>query len=241
MNEYKITYTTGRRGDDTLIARRIDRTELTARQSFINDCKKHGVIAEVVGIELIRDDACATKQQERDTLAAIRRMVEELGPQSHLTITFDGCWEDAERNIENDFGDSMKDRWLHAGAQLNAANGTIEELREQLKAQTATAELNERDLRAALTKVKAEFSQITTALRERVLAPDDLTDAIQLVTEKRLALDTEVKNAAERIVEAASEPESAAFQNAVKDHRAAKSDLDYYTALLERMVKARGE
>ena len=129
-------------------------------------------------------------------------MVAELGPQSYLATAFEGVFEDAEINIENDFADT----------QLNAAKGTIEELRERL----------------------AENEKEVATLRERTITPDDLTDVIHLVTEKRLALDTEVKNAAERIVEAAAEPESAEFQNAVKDHRAAKSDLEYYTALLAR-------
>ena len=145
MNEYKITYTMG---SQTYTTQRVERTEASVRKAFCKAHKDAEIPVEITGIEFLRDDACATKQQERDTLAA---------------------------------------------------------------------------------------------LRERVLTPDDLTDAIQLVTEKRLALDAEVKNAAERIVEAAAEPESAAFQNAVKDHRAAKSSLDYYTALLERLVKAQGE
>ena len=131
----------------------------------------------------------------------------------------------------------MKARWLHADAQLNAANGTIEELRERL----SESEKDYEAAHAAAHAISDQKDAEIAALRERVLTPDDLTDAIQLVTEKRLALDTEVKNAAERIVEAAAEPESAAFQNAVKDHRAAKSSLDYYTALLERLAKAQGE
>lgn len=170
-----------------------------------------------------------TKEQERKALAQIKKIVDGLGENSYIGTAFEGCFEIAEENIENDFGCSMKQR-------AEAAENMATELECKLK----TAELNERDLRAAIEKVKEEDSNTITALRQRALSPDDITDVIQLVTEKRLGLDTEVKNAAERIVEAATKPESAAFQNAVKDHRAAKADLDYYIALLGRLIKAQG-
>ena len=236
MNEYKITYATP--GTDMSYTLITERTEAAAQKTFKARYKENDTPApDIFDIELIRENAPATKQQERNALAAIKKMVEELGPQSYLATAFEGCWADAESNIENDFADSMKARWLHADAQLNAANGTIEELRERL----SESEKDYEAAHAAAHAISDQKDAEIAALRERVLTPDDLTDAIQLVTEKRLALDTEVKNAAERIVEAAAEPESAAFQNAVKDHRAAKSSLDYYTALLERLAKAQGE
>lgn len=235
MNVYKISYHVAGLGDTSTEAR--GRNEAEAKRNFKATEIGKAVPRSSISVEVIRENDLATKQEERDTLAAIRKMVEELGPQSYLATAFEGCFEDAESNIENDFGDSMKARWLHADAQLNAANGTIEELRERL----SESEKDYEAAHAAAHAISDQKDAEIAALRERVLAPDDLTDVIQLVTEKRLALDTEVKNAAERIVEAAAEPESAAFQSAVKDHRAAKSDLDYYTALLERLVKARGE
>lgn len=236
MNEYKITYATPETDMDyTLIT---ERTESAATKAFKARYKGTGTTTpDIYDIELICTDACATKQQERDTLAAIKKMVEELGPQSYLATAFDGCFEIAEQNIENDFADSMKDRWIHADMQFNSANGAIEELKEQLAESQRDLEAAHDTARAIAETNNAEIA----ALRERLLSHDDLTVVIHLVTEKRLALESEAKNAAERIVEAASEPESATFQNAVKDHRVAKSDLDYYTALFERLVKAKAE
>ena len=236
MNEYKITYATPETNMEDIII--TERTEAAATKAFKARYKGTGLTApDIYDIELIRTDACATKQQERDTLAAIMKMVEELGPQSYLATAFDGCFEIAEQNIENDFADSMKDRWIHADMQLNSANGAIEELKEQLAESQRDLEAAHDTARAIAETNNAEIA----ALRERLLSHDDLTVVIHLVTEKRLALEPEVKNAAERIVEAAAEPESATFQNAVKDHRVAKSDFDYYTALLERLVKMKGE
>jgi hypothetical protein len=231
MNEYKITYTGESEGYQLVI----ERTEAAAKKFFLSMNK--GIKLDITSIELYRENAIATKQQERDTLAAIRKMVEELGPQSYLATAFDGCFEDAESNIENDFADSMKARWLHADAQLNAAKGTIEELKDQLEESKKDWEAAHAAAHAIAEQKDAEIA----ALRERAISPDDLTDAIQLVAEKQFTLNAEVKEVAEQIVETATEPGSASFQNAVKQHRAAKSQLDYYTALLERLIKAKGE
>lgn len=219
MNDYKIfaTLTGGEDIEQTITAR----TESEAQRYF--KAAHKGQAADIFEITLIRENTTATKQQQRDTLEAIKKMVAELGPQSYLATAFEGCFEDAESNIENDFADSMKARWEDAEKRLEELNRATTEEINRLRKELSESE---KDYDAAHAEI--------AFLRKCTLAPDDLTGVIQLVTEKRLAIDTEVKNAAERIVEAAAEPESAAFQNAVKDHRAAKSDLEYYTALLAR-------
>lgn len=53
----------------------------------------------------------ATKEQERKALEKIRKIVEELGgSDSYIGMAFEGCFEIAEENIENDFACSMKQR-----------------------------------------------------------------------------------------------------------------------------------
>lgn len=55
-----------------------------------------------------------TKQEERNALSEIRRIVDALGPDSYIGMAFEGLWEIASSNIENDFADSMKERWKSA-------------------------------------------------------------------------------------------------------------------------------
>lgn len=76
----------------------------------------------------------ATKQQELDTLQTIRTMIEGLGSDSYLAIAFDGCLEDAERNIRFDAAHSMKGRY--EGAQQE-----VERLRKQVNARITTQAL----------------------------------------------------------------------------------------------------
>jgi len=51
-----------------------------------------------------------TKEMERKALEQIRKIVEELGDGSYIATAFEGCFEIAEENIENDFACSMKQR-----------------------------------------------------------------------------------------------------------------------------------
>ena len=58
-----------------------------------------------------------TKEQERQALEKIKAIVEGLGEDSYVGKAFEGCFEIAEENIENDFFISMKEtaqRYLDA-------------------------------------------------------------------------------------------------------------------------------
>ena len=79
-----------------------------------------------------------TKEQERKALAQIRKIVEGLGVDSYIGIAFEGCFEIAESNIENDWACSMKQR------------------AESAEKKVSTLELDNRDLRLAIKKVKEE-------------------------------------------------------------------------------------
>lgn len=176
-----------------------------------------------------------TKEQERKALEQIKKIVDSLGENSYVGTAFAGCFEIAEENIENDFACSMQERWLSVDRKLNEANGIIEHLKDEL----AESEKDYEAAHAAAHEITEEKDAEISALRARILSDDDFRDLFQILSERRFTLDEEVKNAAERIVEAAGEPDSAAFKNAVTDHRAAKASLDYYSALATRLAKTR--
>ena len=51
--------------------------------------------------------ATATKEQERETLRKMKKMVEKLGPDSYIGAALKGAWEIAERNIDLDICESV--------------------------------------------------------------------------------------------------------------------------------------
>lgn len=216
MNTYRINYSIG--GEEVESTELTERNETAARKMFKTFCKS----GTITSIELARENVCATKQQERDTLAAIIQMVEELGPQSYLKTAFSGCFEDAENNIEDDAAYSMKDRY--------------EKAKEDIAYFQQAASTFSNDLDAArleIERLKAEKDE----LARRIPAADDLTDCIALTEDRAGEHEQQMNEAAARIVELAAEPGSPEFQQAVTDHRNAKSALEYCKALQERLSR----
>lgn len=81
----------------------------------------------------------ATRQTERDTLAAIMDLVADLGPNSYIGAAFDGVFEVAEENIENDACFSMKARAnaLEAEAERRLAMAKEKSIEAQRQLQAA--------------------------------------------------------------------------------------------------------
>lgn len=97
----------------------------------------------------------ATKEQELKALAKIKKIVDDLGEDSYIGTAFEGCFEIAEENIENDFACSMKQRAESAEKTMLKSYGKVNELKEQLKAAEAkvkAAEAKAEELQAALDK-----------------------------------------------------------------------------------------
>ena len=214
MNEYKISYAAP--GTDMSYTLITERTEAAAQKTFKARYKENGTPApDIFDIELIREDAPATKQQERNALAAIRRIVEELGPQSYLATAFEGCFEDAEQNIEDDAAYSMKAR-LEIQAQRAIERG--HEV-DRLKA----------DLAAAQSKVETLQGQFDFASQhikklERQQLPEQLRrDLWVMVTSEAEASRARMAEAADKMAAGADNPGCVLFKESVARYRAEKT------------------
>lgn len=87
-----------------------------------------------------------TKEQERKALEKIRNIVEELGADSYLSMAFEGCFELAEENIDNDFGCSMYQRVVSAELGEEKANAQLRKAQADLKAAIVETETVRRQL-----------------------------------------------------------------------------------------------
>lgn len=200
MNEYKITYSTTEGNAQQTI---IERSEAAARKVF----KANHKGAEISDIELIDVNVSATKAQERETLEKIKAMVAELGPHSYLATAFEGTFEDAETNIENDFAFSMKARYESAEEKLREMGSEY----NALKTDVAHLEA-ERD--AAREELEA--------LRGKQLPAWLHSAAYSLACEELTAARQRMEETAEIMADLADAPQDIAFAAAVKNYRAAK-------------------
>ena len=82
----------------------------------------------------------ATKEQERKALAQIEKIIKGLGEDSYIGKAFEGCFEIAEDNIDNDFWNSMKDQRDTCSKREFETSRKAQELRDEVKAMEKRAE-----------------------------------------------------------------------------------------------------
>ena len=208
MNSYKVTYIlNGEEHYDHIT----ERTEKAAQKRVKGTYKD----AEITDTELTSTDANATKEQERETLEQIKAMVAELGPQSYLATAFEGCFEDAEQNIEDDAAYSMKAR-LEIQAQRAIERGYEV---DRLKA----------DIAAAQSKIDTLQSQFDFASQhikklERQQLPEELRrDLWVMVTSEAEASRARMAEAADKMAAGADNPGCVLFKESVARYRAEKT------------------
>lgn len=74
----------------------------------------------------------ASKEEERKALDKIKKIVESLGEDSYVGTAFEGCFGDAEMNIENDWALSMNGRWQDAEQKVEHLKAELAEAYENL-------------------------------------------------------------------------------------------------------------
>lgn len=202
MNSYKITFRYPESSDETAYI--TERTESAARKALV---KRFGKDAEVLDVELHDTDVNATKEQERETMEKIKAMVAELGPQSYLKTAFEGVFEVAEMNIDEDAAYSfpgrvslLEEQLKEMGSKYNAARSDVEVLRSQLDHAQEQAD--------ALKK-----QQLPVWLHSAVYG---------LASEELATSKARMEQAAETMAYYAEAPQDIAFAEAVKGYRAAK-------------------
>lgn len=236
MNEYRITANGTADSITNVTITAID--EHDARRIFKSLHKD--VNPHTIGVVLIRENVCATKQQEREALERIRAILLPLGPRSYCGTAFEGCLEDAEHNIDDDAAYSMKARY--------------EEVREKLRHEIAERQAIKKELERARQALRDAESNVEYLGRkvEEAQGKAISADLWNAVYNAAMTAYNEAKNtmaeAAEKIVQHADSPECPAFGAAVREYRLHKKARDETEKIMGRLegiapdgAKLRGE
>ena len=208
MNSYKVTYIlNGEEHYDHIT----ERTEKAAQKRVKGIYKD----AEITDTELTSTDVNATKEQERETLEKIKAMVAELGPQSYLKTAFEGVYEVAEMNIDEDAAYSfpgrvslLEEQLKEMGSKYNAARSDVEVLNSQLD--------------HVREQLAAAQEQIATLKRGHL--PEELRrDLWVMTTTEAEASRARMAEAAEKMAVGADNPGCVLFKDAVTLYRAEKA------------------
>lgn len=137
--------------------------------------------------EKVRIIMMATREQERKALEKIRAIVEGLGENSYIGTAFEGCFEIAERNIEYDFADSMKNKFEMAATEAdtlrqkvktlssdtNNLKKQISRLEEQLEKELEWQPYDDKD-----NVSQSEYDKLINDIETRFLSDDEAKDIL---------------------------------------------------------------
>lgn len=102
-----------------------------------------------------------------------RQTEAELGPQSYIAAAFEGCFDVAEQNIEDDFACSMKQRAETAEQQLAYNRRELDDAKKRLK-----------ELGGLVDSLKEENRSLGLRLTRSVFPSDLYLDLWTLATKK---------------------------------------------------------
>jgi len=182
MNTYKISYQfPGSSYEDAVVTAPDQRA---AEKAFKASFKGTGLKApDIFGVELVAENTPATKDQEREALEKIKAILDTLGPDSYVGTAFEGCIEDAEENIENDFACSMKQKVEAVVIENTRLKEKVKELEDKLaesekdyEAAHAAAHLVADEKDAEIQRLKTQVQELSEKLASAEEALEDANE-----------------------------------------------------------------
>lgn len=138
-------------------------------------------------VQQIQTNADVSKDTEREYLGRIKNILDALGPNSYCAMAFEGCVEDAEENIDNDFAVSMKGRWeSEKKAHEETREGLISKLNDRIKrvAELEAEVQKARQMEAQARKEAAEDKIALEKAKGKIL-PDNVAAELTAILKKQ--------------------------------------------------------
>ncbi len=138
-------------------------------------------------VQLIRKNAGVSKDTERAFLNEIKEILEGLGENSYCAMAFEGCVEDAEENIDNDFAVSMKGRWeSEKKAHEETREGLIGKLNDRIKrVAELEAEVQKAHQMEAQARKEAAEDKIALEKARGKILPDNVATELTIMLRKQ--------------------------------------------------------
>lgn len=163
-----------------------------------------------------------TKQQEREILAKIEKLIASAGEDSYIAAAFYGCVDLAHDNIQNDFCINFPDKLSRAEHDRKVLGNAVDEMAEEI-----------RQLKKEREQLQAELIE----LKQKKL-PHDLYRDLWLSVENNLhAEEKRISEEAELLSRFADAPHDIAVSAALKRLATAKSRRDECADLLARLER----
>jgi hypothetical protein len=153
-----------------------------------------------------------TKNEEKQTLEKIEKLIASAGPDSYIGMAFEGCVEMAWSNIENDFGNSPRQSIVTLRNNLHKeteARKKVQATNDHLMRKITELEAKRKQIPASLYKdlwssLDARIAEATKEIEKvtELLAycADDPESNVVIQGLKKLKAETAKRNEAKRIM-----------------------------------------
>jgi len=163
-----------------------------------------------------------TKQQEREILAKIEKLIKSAGEDSYIGAAFTGCVALARDNIENDFCQNFPDRLDRLEHDNGVLSKAVNNMNEEIKILRADKDQLDADVKAAIQK------QIPADLYRDLWLSLDM---------QRIEAEAQIVRTADLLAKLADRPQDIAVAAALKQLQVSTKARDDAAALLERLEK----
>ena len=122
------------------------------------------------------EDKIITKEDERKALAKIKKIIEGLGEDSYIGIAFEGCFEIAEHNIDNDWFCSLQQKIEIYEKQNDEFEIRIKELKSELEKEKQLHALQLENFRTCMSNCETYKTEIEQLRSELKSAEDEISE-----------------------------------------------------------------
>ena len=174
-----------------------------------------------------------TKDQERQAIEEIRKIVEGLGENSYVGFAMEGVLELAEENIREDTAYSMKRRAEIAQEQTDELKEEIKTLKKRNET-IHRVEIENKDAAARLSLENERLRKEIKEIKENQI-PEELMHECYCMTYDKEAGAQKMEQAADQMAEAAIKGEDT--QSFAKEYQAQKSNRRRYEKIMQQLDK----
>lgn len=121
-----------------------------------------------------------TKEMERKALEEIKAIVNGLGKDSYIGMAFEGCFEIAEQNIDNDWGCSLQHEVLERDARIESLIAACDHAKQQRTA----ANKKVAELESEVNRLGGEIEEYRRALMKVMTIKEEAREAVTPVIEE---------------------------------------------------------
>lgn len=130
-----------------------------------------------------------TKEQERQALSKIRKILESLDEgDSYVRKAFEGCVEDAEQNIKDDAWDSFCSRYDRACQKITDQKVLIEQQDTKIERQKKTNESLVREIESMRTIIESREKSLSEAEKLEFDRLVELNKRASTIAEQKLEI-----------------------------------------------------